>query len=352
MSEPSRPSDSANLHQAIIDNDLSSLRDAIEAEPGLLYQSTDSGLPLLYTAALYRNQAAIDWLLNQGAEVDIFASAYLGRVSEAESLLQKDHDLVFAVTPNGMTALHYAAQAGHTEVAELIIRHQSNVNAADQQGNTPLAYATHRGPWKSKPAEDIIQLLIESGAEVDWFQAAALGQTQRIAELLSEDRGLLNTTDAQNRTALLHGVRNNQLAVVKLLVDQGADLGQSDPIGIAALHRTSQECSDELIQFLIDRGAKAHLACYVACGDEEGTEAAIARNPQAIHETFYEHNPVGYAIHSWQPGTLRILLTHGACLTQEDQQAILRISNGDHALLSDLMKVKVSETATKRQHDS
>ncbi|MFA8017264.1 ankyrin repeat domain-containing protein [Bremerella cremea] len=118
MSESSRPSASANLHQAIIDIDLTALRDTIEAQPDLFYQANDSGLPLLYTAALYRNQAAIDWLLNQGAEVDIFASAYLGRVSEAESLLQKDHDLVFAVTPNGMTALHYAVQAGHTEVRE------------------------------------------------------------------------------------------------------------------------------------------------------------------------------------------------------------------------------------------
>ena len=68
-------------------------------------------------------------------------------------------------------------------------------------------------------------------------------------------------------TALFHAARNNRLAAVKLLVERGADVNRSDAVGIAALHRTSQQCSDELIQYLIDRGADAHLRCYVACGE-------------------------------------------------------------------------------------
>jgi hypothetical protein len=74
----------------------------------------------------------------------------------------------------------------------------------------------------------------------------------------------------------------------------------------------------------------------VACGDEAGTREALARNPDAAKELFDEFNAVGYAIHSWQLGTLRILLEHGSTLSQEDQQHILRISNNDQHLLDEL----------------
>ena len=130
---------------------------------------------------------------------------------------------------------------------------------------------------------------------------------------------------------------------MKLLVARGADVNRSDAVGIAALHRTSQQSSDELIQYLIDHGADAHLCCYVACGDEAGTRRMLARHPDASNEVLDEFNAVGYAIHSWQLGTLRILLQHGSTLSKEDQQHILRISNNDQELLDELMAIQTSE---------
>jgi ankyrin repeat protein len=150
----------------------------------------------------------------------------------------------------------------------------------------------------------------------------------------------LTIPDNRGRTALFHAARNNRFAAVKLLVERGADVNRSDAVGIAALHRTSQECSDELIQHLIDHGADAHLCCYVARGDEAGTRRMLARHPEAADEILDEFNAVGYAIHSWQLGTLRILLQHGSTLSKEDQQHILRISNNDQELLDELMAIQ------------
>jgi hypothetical protein len=161
-----------------------------------------------------------------------------------------------------------------------------------------------------------------------------------LASILSQEGSLIDSPDDRGRTALFHAARNNRLAAVKFLIEHGADVNRSDAVGTAALHRTSQECSDELIQYLIDHGADAHLRCYVACGDEEGTRQSLARNSAAANEIFNEFNAVGYAIHSWQLGTLRILLQHGGTLSQEDQQHILRISNNDQALLDELMAIR------------
>ena len=78
----------------------------------------------------------------------------------------------------------------------------------------------------------------------------------------------------------------------------------------------------------------------MACGDGVGTRQNLARNSDAANEIFYEFNAVGYAIHSWQLGSLRILLEHGCTLSQEDQQHILRISDNDQEFLDELMAIR------------
>jgi ankyrin repeat protein len=316
------------------------MQEAVAQDSESVNQMNESGLPPLYTAALYRNQQAIAFLLEHGAVVDIFACAYLGKATDADILLKQNPDLARATTRNGMTALHYAAQAGHFDVADVLIRYHSDVNALDHRGGSALMEASHGGPWKSEPAEEIIQLLLDHNAQVNLFQAAAMGRTGLIEAILDRDGGLIDSLDDRGRTALFHAARNNRFAAVKLLVERGADVNRSDAVGIAALHRTSHGCSDELIQYLIDHGADAHLCCYVACGDEAGTRQMLARNPDAANEMFDEFNAVRYAIHSWQLGTLHILLEHGCTLSAEDQQHILRISNNDQKLLDELMAIR------------
>jgi ankyrin repeat protein len=329
-----------SMHMLVTGDDEQAMQEAFERDPGSITQLNDAGLPPLYTAALYRNQQAINFLLEHGAVVDIFACAYLGLPADAEILLNQNPELAREISRNGMTALHYAALAGHLHVADLLVRYHADVNAVDNDGMTPIMQACHAGPWKSTPADDIVQLLLDHNAQVDLFQAAAMGRTDLIDSLLDRDNKLIDTTDNDGNTALFHAAHNNRFEAVKLLVERGADVNRSDAVGIAALHRTSQECSDELIQYLIDHGADAHLCCYVACGDEEGTRQALARNADAANEIFYEFNAVGYAIHSWQLGTLHILLEHGSTLSQDDQQEILRISDNDQDLLRELTAIR------------
>ncbi len=301
----------------------------------------ESGLSPLFTAALSHNRQAINFLLEHGAIADIFTCALLGNATEVENLLQRNPDLARATTPNGRTALHYAAMVGHRDVADVLLRYHTDVNAQDSHGTTALIEACHGGPWKLEPAEDIIQLLLDHNAQIDLIQAAATGRANLIASILDRDTSALDTPDGQGKTALWHAAHNNRFAAVKLLVERGADVNRSDAVGTAALHRTSQQCSDELIQYLIDHGANAHLCCYVACGDKVGTRQALARNPNAANEILCEFNAVGYAIHSWQLGTLRILLQHGSTLNKEDQQHILRITNNNQQLLDELMAIQV-----------
>ena len=97
--------------------------------------------------------------------VDLFACASRGNAADAELLLEQNPELVRATTPDGMTALHYAARSGHTDVVDVLLRYHADVNARDNRGTTALMEACHGGPWKPVPAEDIIERLLDHGAQ-------------------------------------------------------------------------------------------------------------------------------------------------------------------------------------------
>jgi ankyrin repeat protein len=331
-----------SMHQLVAGDDVQAMQQAFAQDPESVNQPNESGLPPLYTAALFRNRQAINFLSDHGAVVDIFACAYLGMATDAESLLERNPELARATTRDGMTALHFAARAGYIDVVDVLLRHHSDVNALDKRGRSALMEACHGGPWKFEPADEIVQLLLDHDAQIDLLQAAAMGRTDLVASILDRDASLIDIPDSQGKTALFHAAHNNRLAAVKLLVERGADVNRADAVGTAALHRTSGQCSDELIRYLIDHGADAHLCSYVACGDEAGTRRMLAHQPDAANEVLYEFNAVGYAIHSWQLGTLRILLQHGGALSKEDQQHILRITNNNQRLLDELMAIQGS----------
>src|SRR5437773_911910 len=95
-----------SMHELVTEDNVQAMQEAVAHDPELVNQLNESGLPPLYTAALYRNQHAIDFLLKHGATVDIFACAYLGKAADAEVLLKRNPEMARIATPDGMTALH------------------------------------------------------------------------------------------------------------------------------------------------------------------------------------------------------------------------------------------------------
>lgn len=102
---------------------------------------------------------------------DAFATAAEeGDAATVAKMLKTDKSLVRVresgnireVGRNNRTALHYAAAAGQTRVAKILIRNKADVNARnDEDGRTPLHYAATEGH------ADIARLLIASGANLE-----------------------------------------------------------------------------------------------------------------------------------------------------------------------------------------
>jgi hypothetical protein len=52
------------MHQLVIEGNVAAMREAVAQDPESVNQLNESGLPPLYTAALFRNRQAINFLLD------------------------------------------------------------------------------------------------------------------------------------------------------------------------------------------------------------------------------------------------------------------------------------------------
>ncbi len=82
------------------------------------------------------------------------------RATTANELLKSGED-INAQDKGGWTPLHFAAQEGDLEVAEILVNAGANITLKDLNGNTPLWVAT----MNSYHSAQVINLLLESGAD-------------------------------------------------------------------------------------------------------------------------------------------------------------------------------------------
>ena len=177
-----------------------------------------------------------------------------------------------------------AITQGDTIVIERILGDDPSLVGVDRCGVSPLRMAAYAGHAELAPH------LERHGADPDAFDAAALGEIERLRELLDVDpeaagrsagdgftalhlaawfghpkvaelllaRGADPQAIATNDTDLqpLHSAAAGGHAVIAhLLLDRGADIDARQHGGIAPLHSAAHRCDIEMVTLLLGRGA-------------------------------------------------------------------------------------------------
>ena len=152
------------------------------------------------------------WALGPGR---LFRAARAGNAVRVQALLARGVD-PNARGPWRMTALHAAAEKGHAEVVRLLLDHCAVVDADSSLHPTPLFAAVYWGH------ADAARVLLERGAR---------------------------------RPVLPEWFSPRDEAVVRLLVEYGADVNHEGEHGATALHAAAASGLEALAQFLLAHGA-------------------------------------------------------------------------------------------------
>uniref|UniRef100_A0AAY4E1U1 Tetratricopeptide repeat, ankyrin repeat and coiled-coil containing 2a n=1 Tax=Denticeps clupeoides TaxID=299321 RepID=A0AAY4E1U1_9TELE len=245
--------------------------------------------------------------------------AHLG-YSEMVGLLLEFGVCVDATSESGLTALSYAAAAGHLGIVSALCAKKAKVDHLDKNGQCALVHAALRGHL------EVVKFLVQ----VDWnpsgqqgafskshavqqalIAAASMGYTEIASYLLDlpekdeekEERAQINNFDTLwGETALTAAAGRGKLDVCRLLLEQGAAVAQPNRRGIVPLFSAVRQGHWQIVDLLLNHGADVNMA------DKQG------------------RTPLMMAASEGHLGTAEFLLAQGASLSLMDKEGLTALS--------------------------
>jgi cytohesin len=211
------------------------------------------------------------------------------------------------------TPLHFAAQAGQTDVVEYLIAAGADVDAENIRGETPIQLAA------GKHHKEMVGLLIEHGADISLHTAVRLGELDTVMSLI-EDVNDINVKDARSRTSLSYAAEEGHTEIAELLLAKGADVnmrGKKYP----PLSWAVWDENRDMIKLLVTSGADVN---FVAEDDWPYLHYVVSNNDRELVE---------------------LLLTYGAKLNVKDENGWTEFRIAVSSVHRDLVEFLVSKGA-------
>jgi len=247
-------------------------------------KSLDSGgfTPLLY-AARENCAACVDVLLAKGADIDL-------------------------ADPDGVSPLHLAIMNANWDLSKKLIEAGADVDQWDIFGAAPLFTAVGGrsrndggrasiDPPNVTTGLEIVQLLLERGANPNM-------------QLFFRPANVRGATNLRGSTPLIRAANNNDMEMVKLLLEHGADAtvymaDRQTPIHAALAGRANEKDAIELIKVLHEAGTDVNVVALIVHIEE-------VRGGSALH----------YAVRKRYKDVIRLLASYGADMNLKDQDGL------------------------------
>ncbi len=105
--------------------DIKKVKEMLAEQPNLIYSRYDWGNgdfeEAIEGAGHVGNKEVAEYLITQGARVNLFVLTMLGKIELVQPILEMYSDLIFAKGPHGFTLLHHAKVGGQSEFYDYLI---------------------------------------------------------------------------------------------------------------------------------------------------------------------------------------------------------------------------------------
>jgi ankyrin repeat protein len=206
--------------------DMTALGTLLAENPGLANTRDDRGNSPLLIATYTGRQEMVRVLLGRGARPNFFEACAVGLTEDVRRHIGADPGAARQWAPDGWTPLHLAAFFGHRDTAAALLDAGADVRALSRnaEANLPINAAA-AGP-RADRRPDIVRLLIDRGSPVD-------------------GRG-----SPSAHTPLHEGAYNGDVALVRLLLERGADPSLRTGDGQTSREIAVQQGRHEVAQLL------------------------------------------------------------------------------------------------------
>ena len=210
--------------------------------------------------------AAVIMTASVGAAIEapVADAARAGDREAVKSLMKEGAD-VNAPQGDGMTALHWAAERGDIELANILIYGGANVGAVTRIGQyTPLHVAARTG------SAAVVKALVAAKADVAakaspsgvtaLHLAATGGDIETITALLDSKAEVNAPENEWGQTPLMFAAAADRTAAVKVLLQRGADTQVTskfvDLAQQSALDRAARQLQQKILDATVPKGQK------------------------------------------------------------------------------------------------
>jgi ankyrin repeat protein len=220
------------LVNAAADQDWNTVRALLKQKVDVNSIRPDHSTALLWTAH-WDNLEISDLLLHAGAKVN-------------------------AADDDGVTPLSQAAVNASLPMVSKLLKAGADPNAARISGLTPLMTATHTANI------DVVKALLAAGAKVNAstieskatpLMWAVQDGNQALTKLLIEAHADVHASTNKGFTPLLFAARNGDIEMAKILIAAGVNVNEAGSDGTHALPLSILDGRGEFALFLIDQGA-------------------------------------------------------------------------------------------------
>jgi len=244
-----------DLIKAIQEEDINTIKTIVQEE-----SVKDTAGSYVLAQACKKNLAIVK-LLSQnnfpGKEEGLIESAKLGLNDIVSYLLEQKTD----IHSKKNSALRSAAEEGHDTTVKLLLTHGANINAGEPTALQLSAQNCHLRVFTTLLNNSDIDIKANDNFALHWLittkniQAFKIDGEKIVPKLITNLISQGIDIHFDNEAVLIWAIENNEIDIVKILINKGACIKNND---FALQMATTDENRIEIVELLLKNGANKH----------------------------------------------------------------------------------------------